>query len=58
MLSFDANRFRRHMEKVEDCKLLVAEKTDDALSRRGFQNEELRRAGEGPKANGVLYKEI
>lgn len=44
------------MKRVENCQFLATERTQGALSRKGFQIEKLRRAGKGPDLNVLICK--
>lgn len=54
-LSFHSKQLRWHVKTVQDCKFLVTERTQDALSGKEIQKKKLKRAGESPDASGIHY---
>lgn len=57
-VSFHAKELRPHVKRIEDGERLATEKTHHVMSRKGFQKEKLRRAGEGFDSSAFRYKKF
>lgn len=55
-VSFHAKEPHQKLEKVEECKRSVTERTHDAMRRDGFTKKNLRRAVEGPDLSAILFR--
>lgn len=56
-VSFDSKELFRNMRRAQDWDCLTTERTQNALTKEGIRKKKLRREGERPNADAVLYKQ-